>query len=422
METITLNKEQQRRAAVLTRLCAGQITKDDAQTLLNRSRRQVNRLMNDFLARGVESLLHGNSGKTPVNKVSEQCQKKILELAGENGKYHGFNTCHLSELLKEYENISIGRSTLHRLLLEQKVIKQDKQKPQQRRKRRQRASQEGLMVQIDGSSHDWLCGRGPKMTLIGGIDDATGKVICPVFRPTEDQAGYLMFLRSMAQSYGLPESLYHDKHTILRSPKEPTIEEELDGKEPQSQLQRVMSELGIGSIPAHSPQAKGRIERLWQTFQDRLIKEMTLAGVSTLSEANAFLPGFIIRFNARFACEPRNPENAWVELSPDIDLDYYFSTCENRVVRKDHTFSWFGKAYQILPDSDCLVLTGQRVDVRVTPEGSLNLYFGKRKLQYKAAQPVKRISVTKPTSKQPKQVDPQADARRRGWLFHEHAA
>lgn len=165
----------------------------------------------------------------------------------------------------ENEEIKISRPTLYRMLRIRGIIKAAKCKPIIRRTRRERRSKEGSLLQIDGITHDWLCGRETKMTLIGAIDDATNKIISALFRPREDQGGYLMLIRNIALEYGLPESFYHDRHTILRSPKEATIEDELAGREPMSQLQRVMSELGIISIPAYSPQAKGRIERLWKT-------------------------------------------------------------------------------------------------------------------------------------------------------------
>jgi transposase len=416
METITLNKSHQRRGLILARLCSGSISEADAERLLGLSRRQIDRLMKDFTARGAESLIHGNTGKTPANKTPTEWQERIRVLAGEGGKYHGLNTCHLSDLLGEFEQISLGRSTLYRMLCKEGIIEPVKRKGQKRRKRRERSSQEGHMVQIDGSPHDWLCGRGQEMTLIGGIDDATGKIVSALFRPTEDLAGYLTMLRSMAKDHGLPECLYHDRHTILRSPKEPTIDDELAGKEPQSQFQRVMSELGITSIPAHSPQAKGRVERLWQTLQDRLIAEMTLAGIANLSEANVFLPGFVDRFNRRFSCEPANADPAWVELEPDMDIEYYFSTCESRVVRADHTITWDGKVYQILSDADCIVTAGKRIDVHVTPEGNIYLYSGKHRLKCKIVQPAKRVADKKPSAK-PIRADPKSLARRRGWLY-----
>lgn len=417
-----MNKEQQRRAGVLARLSSGSLSKHDAEKLLGLSRRQVNRLLRSYESDGLASLVHGNTGRAPVNKTCADTLSTIVSLADEDGKYHGFNTCHLHDMLAEYEGISVGRSTLDRMLRDKGIIKPARQKPAQRRSRRDRSAKEGMLLQIDGSPHDWLCGRGPRITLIGAIDDATSEIVGGVFRPTEDQSGYLMLMRSIAESRGLPESFYHDRHTILRSPKETTLEDELADREPMSQLQRVMHELGIVSIAARSPQAKGRIERLWKTLQDRLIREMTLAGVSSIEEANAFLPEFIVRFNRRFGREPGDPESAWVELEPDTDLDYYFATSETRVVRQDHTISWYGKAYQILPDEECMLIAGKRVDVRVTPEGCMGLYMGRHRLAHKEV-PVSRPaekSVRLP--KQPKTPDPRALARQRGWLFHSDAA
>ena len=201
------------------------------------------------------------------------------------------------------------------------------------------------MLQIDASPHDWLEGRGPHLCLLGAIDDATSRIVHLRFWPTECLAGYFYLAREVATDarYGLPESFYHDKHTILRSPKEPSIDDELAGREPMSQFQHVLAQLGVEGIPAQTPQAKGRIERMWQTLQDRLIKEMRLAGIQNLEQANAFLPAFILRYNAEFAVEPAEPEAAWVPVDRDgFDLAYYFAAREERTVRSDHTLCWLG--------------------------------------------------------------------------------
>ena len=358
METITLNKKQQRRAEVLARVTSGGINRADAECLLGLGRRQIDRLVRDYETEGLKAVIHGNAGRTPSNKISEALRRRVMELAGEDGKYHGLNVCHLHDLLKENEDTFISRPTLYRTLRESGVIQPGRRKRKARRKRRERAPREGMLLQIDGSSHDWLCGRGPKMALVGAIDDATSHIIYGTFRPTEDQAGYLMMLRSIALSHGLPECAYHDRHTILRSPKTQTIEEELADRIPQSQVQRVMAELGISSILAHSPQAKGRVERLWGTLQDRLIKEMSIAGVSTISEANSFLPDFIARFNKRFGKVPANGDPAWVAIESGMDMHYYFSTSDLRVVRRDHTICCNGKILQILPEARHIALVG----------------------------------------------------------------
>jgi hypothetical protein len=270
-----------------------------------------------------------------------------------------------------------------------------------------------MLLQIDGSPFAWLEGRGPKAELIGAIDDATGKVLFLHFRPSEDQVGYLILLRSIAQRYGLPMSIYHDRHTILRSPKQPTLEEQLAGQAPMSQIQRLMAELGIESIAAHSPQAKGRIERLWGTLQDRLTKELRLAGITTLEAANAFLPGFIERYNARFAKDPQDCHSAWVPLPADLDINYYFAIRETRKVRADHCISFASQLLQLLPGPKDPSLVDQRVTVHVVPEGEIYLYYGKRPVTY---QPVAAPQAQSPQStgealRPAKPVDPKAQAR-----------
>jgi len=414
-----LTKSDQRCVDVLTRLINKSITLDRAAQLLGLSSRQVRRKRDRFLKRGVKSLVHGNRGKPPHNALPADRISRIRELSGPNGPYHDFNVCHMQALLAEREGLCIGRSTLQKLLhpkpsavppAPRKVVRQ----------RRLRSGAEGLMVQIDGSLHDWLEGRGPKMCLIGSIDDATGKVPHAHFQATEDATGYLLMMRTIAVQFGLPMSYYHDKHTILRSPKKPSVEDELAGLAPMSQVQRVMHELGIESIIAHSPQAKGRIERLWKTFQDRLTKEMRLAGIATREEANAFLPGFLLRYNAQFAVEPADPTPAWVPLEPGTDLDYYFSVVETRTVKEDHTICFDGKTLQIVAASRTRSLAGNKITVRINAEGEMALYDRKQRLEYRpvpaSRQPAKPLPpVPANPKKQPAQH--RLNKGQRAWLY-----
>ena len=420
MGTLQLNDKQQRRAGILSRVIGSSISRADGASLLNVSDRQMRRLVLRYDRDGLRSVIHGNTGRIPANKLNVDVVDTILELSMEGGKYHGFNVCHAHDLLAESECLSVGRSTVYTLLRQAGVVKPRRQAKQIRRKRRERCSAEGMMVQIDGSLHDWLEGRGPRMSLVGAVDDATGKLVYANFRPTEDQAGYLMLLRSIATTYGLPEIVYHDRHTILLSPKEATIEDELAGSVPESQLQRVMRKLGIRAIPAGSPQAKGRVERAWGTLQDRLTKEMRLAGVSCINEANVFLGSFIPHYNQRFGCEPVNPENAWVTLEADTDIPYYFSTSESRTVKADYTISWKSKILQILPRPTDRSLSGKTVDVHVTPEGDIYLYDGKVRLDHKLLdvrpKAVQRAR-QKPASHQESPPDAAAAARKRAWLY-----
>jgi hypothetical protein len=183
-------------------------------------------------------------------------------------------------------------------------------------------------------------------------------------------------------NFGLPASYYHDKHTILRSPKKATVDDELAGMAPMSHVQKVLHDLGVNSIAAHSPQAKGRIERLWETLQDRLCKEMRLAQIKTLEQANLFLPQFIKEFNATFSRTPISEETEWVGMLPGADMDYLFSMQETRTVKPDHTISFEGQTFQIKASSRSRSLSGQTISVRTNPEGKTSLYDGKNRLQY----------------------------------------
>jgi transposase len=419
MRTITLNARQQRRVEILSRLDAGVLDISTAAEMLGVGARQVRRLRARFRQEGMAAVIHGNSGRVPTNGTDPVIIARIAALAGPQGKYHDLNVCHLQELLEREEQIRIGRSTLDRLLKRAGVRQSAKPRPPVHRRRRQRRPAEGMLLQIDGSPFDWLEGRGPKATLLGAIDDATSQVLFLHFRPTEDQIGYLLLLRSVAQRFGLPMSIYHDRHTILRSPKEPTLEEQLAGQPPMSQIQRILAALGIEAIPAYSPQAKGRVERLWGTLQDRLTKELRLAGINTLEDANAFLPRFMERYNARFAKAPQDPQDAWVPLPADLDIAYHFSVCETRTVRADHCISFAGQLLQLLPGPRDPSLVGQKVGVHVVPEGAIYLYHGKRRLAYQpvATPPAKP---SEPAEKAPgpaKPVDPSGKARQRAWLF-----
>jgi len=424
MRTLTLSNKHLRKAEILTQLISGKLSSPEAAQLLGLTTRQVRRLRHRFITEGVESVVHGNTGRAPQNRTDPILIERLRSVAGRGGIYHDFNVSHLCEVLERDQDIHLARSTLARLLLKHGLRHLTTTGQQQKRTRRERRSQEGAMLQIDGSPHDWLEGRAPRLALVAAVDDATSKIIYSSFRPSEDQAGYLVMLRTIVQAYGLPQAIYHDRHTILRSPKEPTLEEELMGKPPQSQVQRVISELGISSIAALSAQGKGRVERLWRTLQDRLTKEMRLAAITSLEEANNFLPGFISGYNARFALEARDVERAWRALPTDFDFDYYLATRTERVVKRDHTLQWQGQCLQLMLEKSSPSLANQRISVHVTPEGTITLYAGERRLSYRVIETQEKRSRIAAPLAQTIAVDPRArsaaDARRRGWLFTTH--
>jgi Winged helix-turn helix len=415
MRTITLNAKQQRRVDLLTRLDAGSLDVATVSQLLALSPRHVRRLLARFRQEGMVSVVHGNTGRSPANRTDPGVVEVILQLAGPGGRYHDLNICHLHDLFPGAE-VALGRSTLDRLLRAM-GLRQPSRPPAKVYRRRERRIAEGMLLQLDASPFAWLEERGPKASLLGAIDDATGKIVGLLFRPTEDQAGYFTLLRTISVQYGLPAAIYHDRHTILRSPKAPTLEDELAGSIPQSQIQRLWSELGVESIPAHSPQAKGRVERLWGTLQDRLTKELRLAGIASLEEANAFLPGFTRRFNARFAKPPRDANPAWVPLPEGCDLAYYFAARQGRTVRGDHCLAWAGLTLQLRLGAKDPSLRGKKITVHTVPEGDVYLYDGKRRLDYERVEAPPTALAPPPTVPLVKAPDPRAKARQRAWLF-----
>ena len=225
----------------------------------------------------------------------------ILTLA--RGKYQGFNDSHLAEKLRAEENLAVSRETVRRILRAAKLASPQKRRPRQYRSRRPPRPRFGMMALTDASRHDWLEGRGPMLTLIGFQDDATGQILAAHFQlEAENTLGYLRALHAMIATHGVPLSLYRDRHSIFqRNDPHWTLAEQLAGKQSPTQLGRALDELGIEQIPAYSPQAKGRIERAWRTFQDRLVSELRLARATTLAQANAVLARFCADYNQRFA-------------------------------------------------------------------------------------------------------------------------
>ena len=301
-------------------------------------------------------------------------QKKILDLA--KGPYQNINDRHLCELLEREKKISIGRETLRRILRKGGLSPKQKKKRPQYRKRRDRKEAFGAMTQINASPHDWLEGRGPWMTLVGGRDDATNHTWAR-FEKTENLWGYFHLTRSIADSHGLPLSLYSDKHTIFFSPRHPTIEEQLHDQIPRTQFGRAMEELGITLIAAHSPQAKGRIERCWGVLQDRLVVELRLAHARTRSEANEVLIRFLPEWNQRFSLPAKQTTNVFRPAPGAQTLDRILCLKETRTVQNDHTGLFQGLILQIPPSKRFSSLAKRKVTVLQLHSGEIHIQHQK---------------------------------------------
>jgi hypothetical protein len=241
-------------------------------------------------------------------------------------------------------------------------------------------AQEGMLLQVDGSNHDWLEGRGPRLVLIGAVDDATGEPVHAVFREHEDAAGYFLLLRDSIRRKGVPIAWYSDRHGIFqRNDKQPwTLEEELTGRREPTQLARALEQLGINLILAHSPQAKGRVERLWETLQDRLVKELRRENACSLADANRVLKTYLPRFRKRFARKPADPKPAYRTLPPGTELRAVCSFHYSRRVANDNTVRLEERLIQIPPGPDRRSYAGCRVQLQERLDGSLTVVYNGR--------------------------------------------
>src|SRR5579862_742422 len=298
-EHITLDSDEQKRAMVLAKLLAGEWTSHQAAGALGLSSRQLRRLKHAYQHEGAAALVHGNRGRRPVNAVAEEVRAEVATLARQ--KYAGFNHQHRTEKLAEDEELDLSRSTVRRIVTAAGLPTPRPRRAPKHRSRRERLPQEGMLLQADGSRHLWLGPEGPYLTLIGGIDDATGEVPWAVFREQEDAQGYMLWLQAVVQRKGVPLALYVDRHGIfVRTTEErKTLEEQLLGQRQPTQFGRVLRELGVTAIYAQSPQGKGRIERVWGTLQSRLTSELRLADAQTPADAQRVLQDYLPRFNER---------------------------------------------------------------------------------------------------------------------------
>jgi transposase len=367
-----LTKEEKNRIEIISAVIEGKIALEDAALLLALSERQVYRLIAKAQAEDIRHVLHGNKGREPANKTDDDFWAEVVALVKEH--YPGVNDLHLQELLKREHDIEVGRESLRKRLRSAGLAPKRKHRPKKYRARRERKAAFGMMLQLEASDHDWLEGRGPRLTLLGAIDDATSFAWCR-FAEEEATWGYLALLRSIVLKEGVPLALYSDRHTIFHSPREPTIIEQLQNEQPLTQFGRACRELGIQIRKAYSPQAKGRIERLWEFMQDRLVVEMRLNGVATQHAANQFLPRFLTRRNEHFTVAARHSEAVFRPAPRAKALDRMLCLKQTRVVNADHTISYQGLILQLPRSSQYASIARQRVEVLELRDGSLEVIY-----------------------------------------------
>lgn len=390
MEIITLTMKEQQRVAVIERVFQGELTMAEAAMVLGISERQSFRLKARIRKEGVAGIIHGNRGRRSPRQLPEQRQQRIVALARET--YRGFNDHHLTEKLADAEGIRVSRETVRRLLRAEGLASPRTRRPPRHRGRRPRRAAEGMLLQVDGSPHDWLEGRGPYLTLVGAIDDATGRVPAACFVAHETSWAYLSLFLRIFTKQGLPQAIYADRHSIFWTDREPTLQEQLLGQRPRTQVGRALEELGITLIPAGSPQAKGRIERLWGTFQDRLVSELRLVGATTLAEAQAVLTRFLPQYNRRFAKAAADAVPAWRAVEgPRLVQTLCFKY--RRVVAKDNTVAFQGAVLSLPKRSPFVSWAHKAVAVHVLLDGSVEIFFQHDRLAHFDAKTARTVGV-----------------------------
>jgi transposase len=368
--------QDEKRLDVIQRVYRGELTVVQAALVMGVSERQCYRVKARVGKVGAKGVVHGNRGRRCKRKTKEKVVRRVVALA--RGKYQGFNDHHLTEKLKEQEQIELSREKVRRILRAEGIASPRKRRGIKHRSRRERRASEGMMLQVDGSPHDWLQGRGPRMCLIGAIDDATNKVMGALFVQAESSWGYFHLFSKIFKEHGVSQSIYTDCHSVFWTDREPTIDEQMINRKPTTEVGRGLEELGVTLILAHSPQAKGRIERLWNTFQDRLVSELRLAKAKTVQQATVVLDRYLPVHNRKFS-KPAKAESAWRKVS-SLQIERALCFKQQRTVAKDNTVTFEGTVLQIPKTSPFRSHANKRIDVHVLLDGAVEFFYNSEKI------------------------------------------
>jgi hypothetical protein len=378
---LIMRNEEIDKLRVIREVIAGKLSWREAGERLQLSVRQIGYLCARVKKEGNRGTIHGLRGKPSNHRLEQKQVDKAVELVRQH--YSDFGPTLANEKLRQRHQVRISTSAWRQTMIEAGLWK-GKRSPQKHRAMRQRRSQLGMLVQLDGSEHDWLEGRGPRCVLVVYIDDASSRVLHGEFVESEDTLTLLGTTRQYLQRYGRPVAFYVDKDSIYKVNREASIEEQLKDSGSMTQFGRAMQELGIEVIHAHSPQAKGRVERGFRTHQDRLVKELRLAGISSLEEANAFLWNqYWTDHNGRFAVEPGEVGDARRRLLASHRLEEILSVRLPRTVLPDFTLRFENRYFQLLADQPVRVRPTDKVAVERRLDGSLQIRFKQRYLNFK---------------------------------------
>lgn len=369
-----MSRRETKRLHIIHQALDKRITQEKAAEIVGLSSRQLRRMLKRVREEGDDGISHRSRGKASNRRFPQKVKDKVLKLYRK--QYSDFGPTFASEKLLDVHEIKLSDETL-RLWLNKDNISYEKRKGRKHRQWRERKHHFGEMVQMDGSHHDWFEGRGPECVLMGYIDDATGTVSGRFYGYEGTMPAMDSFNRYIKR-YGIPQSVYLDKHTTYKSPAKRSIEDELEDKNPMSQFERSLAELGVTVIHANSPQAKGRVERLFRTLQDRLVKEMRLAGVKSVEQANEFLIRYLPTYNRKFKVKPASESDIHQSAPSPRALDKIFCIRDERTLRNDFTIAYNGKLYQIKD-----AIKTQKVAVEERMDGSLHITHRGLDLSYR---------------------------------------
>ncbi|MBU1727821.1 ISNCY family transposase [Patescibacteria group bacterium] len=362
-----MSKKELERLPIIHKVINKQLTQLEGAKILDLSERHVRRLVKRIKTGGDIAIVHKNRGIPSKRKISEKLVNKILEKY--QSKYPDFGPTFANEKLLENHNIKISRESLRKILIQSKLWDAKKNKSENLHQWRERKEHSGEMIQIDGSHHLWLEDRlDQEFCLLGYIDDASNEVFAK-FYEYEGTFPILDSFSDFVKQKGFPCSAYIDRHSTYKTNRQASIEEELHDIQPDTQFERVMKNIGVKVIHARSPQAKGRVEKLFKTLQDRLIKEMRLADIKTIKDANKFIISYLPKFNKKFSKVPKRKHSLFKPVPKDFDYKWQFSIQDSRVVANDFTIRWCNRLF--LVSNPYLSLKRQRVIIKQALNGDL---------------------------------------------------
>lgn len=369
-EAITIKQKELTRYEVLRRVLDGVLSLEEATRYLSVGYRQARRLKKKVEEQGAAGLVHGNRGRAAWNRIPEEVVSQVMRLSEE---FQGFNDTHFAEKLAE-QGVNVSRESVRRLRRAAGVKPKRKRRPRKHHRRRSRKSHEGLMMLWDGSPHRWF--GNTNCCLMAAMDDARGTILAAVFVDNECSWGYLDLLRRVVRGYGVPASVYQDKHTALkRNDDFWSLDEQLQGRQEPTQVGMALEALGIQPIFANSPQAKGRVEKLFETLQDRLVAEMNHVGIGDMEAANEYLQQtFIPAFNERFALKP-DRQHRWRRVQAGVDLDRICSFRYQATVGNDNCIRFCGQIFDVPPGPGGRSFADAKVELRQLLDGSWRAYL-----------------------------------------------